>query len=57
MEMGEEPRNKAAVKNEQKQVAAGATRVSVFAIVVAVIVAVVVFGWLLSRNSTNVPST
>lgn len=49
MEMGEEPRNKAAVENEQRQVAAGATRVSLTAIIVAVVVAVAAFGWFFAR--------
>lgn len=49
MEMGEQPRNKAAVENEQKQAATGARRVSLTAIIVAIAIAVAVLGWLLSR--------
>jgi hypothetical protein len=49
MEMGEEPRNQIAAENQEKQVAAGATRVSLSAVIVAVVIAVAVFGWLLAR--------
>ena len=49
MEMGEEPRNQVAADNEQKQVAASATRVSGFAVLVAIVIAIAVFGWLLAR--------
>jgi len=49
MEMGEEPRNQVAADNEQSKVAASATRVSVFAVIVAAVIAVALFGWLLAR--------
>lgn len=49
MEMGEEPRNQIAAENEEKKVAGSATRVSLFAVLVAVVAAVAVLGWLLAR--------
>jgi small-conductance mechanosensitive channel len=49
MEMGEEPRHRKAAANEETRKAVGATRISLFALLVAVLIGVVVFGWLWAR--------
>lgn len=49
MEPGEEPRNKVAAVNEESEKAAGGARVSLSAIVVAIVIALALFGWLLAR--------
>ena len=49
MEPGEEPRNKVAAVNEESRTAKSATRVSLFAILIAAVVILAVFGWLFAR--------
>jgi hypothetical protein len=49
MEIGEEPRHREAAKNEETRKAVGATRVSLAAILAAVLFGLIAFGWMASR--------
>lgn len=49
MEIGEESRHKRAAANEETRKAVGATRTSLFAIVVALLFGLALFGWLWAR--------